>query len=228
MKVFGLLLTTSNALQCHTCHYVGEERECPLVACPSDGQKYACENEIRTHNGMYEIRKGKLITIFDSLTPNWGCKQALACSNNQNQNDKAAWVPTQCNPVFFANSVCRCCCSDRDGCNEENEFCFEGPDSKLRLLLNWTCLNWKTEPTCPAPPSKPNLVVTCSDGRKLDSECSLKCKNENFDLIGPSKVSCEMNKTGVAKWSPSFPRCEARCPNQAPADPATQVIDEEY
>ena len=126
----------------------------------------------------------------------------MACNNNRIQNDRAAWVPTQCNPVFFANSVCRCCCSNDDGCNFEDEFCFE-------------------EPTCPPIPKRPNLIVDCSDGRKIDSECSAECKDENYDLIGSNQVSCKFEKFGPA-WTPNFPRCQAKCPLETPPAPAVQ------
>ena len=43
-------------LKCHTCHG-GADTVCPLQECNDDGQEYACENEIRTHNGRYEVRK---------------------------------------------------------------------------------------------------------------------------------------------------------------------------
>ena len=44
------------SLSCHTCHG-GPDIECPLQECPRDGQEYACQNEIRTHNGRYEVKK---------------------------------------------------------------------------------------------------------------------------------------------------------------------------
>ena len=50
------------SLSCHTCHG-GPDIECPLQECPRDGQEYACQNEIRTHNGRYEVKKVKYCTL---------------------------------------------------------------------------------------------------------------------------------------------------------------------
>ena len=56
-KVAGLAgLGKVTSLLCHTCHGRNEV-ECPLQECPRDGQEYACQNEIRTHNGQYEVKK---------------------------------------------------------------------------------------------------------------------------------------------------------------------------
>jgi len=69
----------------------------------------SCQNEVRLSEGIhYRITKR--------------CKQKLACENNQAQNDRPAWDPTQCNPKFSQNSVCRCCC-DTDLCNENEMPC---------------------------------------------------------------------------------------------------------
>merc|ERR1719342_441387 len=35
------------------------------------------------------------------------CKQPMACGNNQIQNPRPAWQPSQCNKG--QGSVCRCC-----------------------------------------------------------------------------------------------------------------------
>ena len=51
------------SLSCHTCHG-GPDIECPLQECPRDGQEYACQNEIRTHNGRYEVKKVKYCTFM--------------------------------------------------------------------------------------------------------------------------------------------------------------------
>ena len=58
MKLFVLagLACSSGALEWHTCHG-SADTPCPLQKCPDNGQVYACENEIRTHNGRYEVRK---------------------------------------------------------------------------------------------------------------------------------------------------------------------------
>ena len=45
------------------------------------------------------------------------CKESYACKLQQRQNDKAAWYGKQCNPDFWINSHCRCCC-DGDLCND--------------------------------------------------------------------------------------------------------------
>ena len=55
--------------------------------------------------------------------------------------------PSKCNPIFHANSVCRCCC-DTDGCNEEDGFCFETPRCpklNLKRPLMVTCDNFKVK-----------------------------------------------------------------------------------
>ena len=57
------------ALKCHTCHFVNEMPAggCPLVECPQDGQEYSCENEIRTHNKNYEVKKVSVLAISDNF-----------------------------------------------------------------------------------------------------------------------------------------------------------------
>ena len=56
------------SLSCHTCHG-GPDIECPLQECPRDGQEYACQNEIRTHNGRYEVKKVKycILNIYATI-----------------------------------------------------------------------------------------------------------------------------------------------------------------
>ena len=56
------------SLSCHTCHG-GPDIECPLQECPRDGQEYACQNEIRTHNGRYEVKKVRycLLNIYATI-----------------------------------------------------------------------------------------------------------------------------------------------------------------
>lgn len=65
MKLFKVALLAGvgkvASLSCHTCHG-GADIECPLQECPRDGQEYACQNEIRTHNGRYEVKKVRYCT----------------------------------------------------------------------------------------------------------------------------------------------------------------------
>ena len=96
--------------------------------------------------------------------------------NNSIQNDRAAWIPSQCNPLNPFNSVCRCCCDDKDGCNEEDIFCLEAPK-------------------CPELETRKNLEVECTKMREIGSECSFACSGDD-ELSGAERISC--NKMGRA------------------------------
>ena len=133
----------------------------------------------------------------------------MACDNNSIQNDRAAWVPTQCNPIFHANSVCRCCCSDIDGCNKKDDFCFETP-------------------RCPEIIKTPNLEYSCSNDREMGSECTFSCVDgdpEKYDLelVGSKSATCKMRDIG-AMWTPEQPYCKRiyKCPSENPPSPMTQ------
>ena len=133
----------------------------------------------------------------------------MACDNNSIQNDRAAWVPTQCNPIFHANSVCRCCCSDIDGCNKKDDFCFETP-------------------RCPEIIKTPNLEYSCSNDREMGSECTFSCVDgdpEKYDLelVGSKSATCKMRDIG-AMWTPEQPYCKRvyKCPSEDPPSPMTQ------
>ena len=76
-----------------------------MEVCRPDSQ--ACENEVRVHHGKKQIFKR--------------CKQEHACRNNQIQNPRQAFLPTQCNGDE-ENDVCRCCCTSHL-CNEAERVC---------------------------------------------------------------------------------------------------------
>jgi len=119
-----------------------------------------------------------------------GCQQKQACMNNQIQNERAAWVPTQCNPLFPSNSVCRCCCSNEDGCNDEDDFCLQPPQ-------------------CPPLEVRYGLESTCTDDRFVKSTCNFSCKETNQRLVGASQNTCTLNGA-VTRWTPEQPECERR------------------
>ena len=123
------------------------------------------------------------------------CKPKIECE----QNDWAAWQPNQCNPIVRASSVCHCCCSDNDGCNEEDYFCLESP-------------------RCPEIMKTPNLEYACSNDANLESKCTFSCVNsapEKYDLelVGSETTSCKMLDVG-AMWTLKQPYCKRiyKCP----------------
>ncbi|CBY35042.1 unnamed protein product [Oikopleura dioica] len=174
MKLSPLLIISgSSALECFTCQ-TSDPSTCKVETCPNDGQEWACQNEVRSHSRHYFVSKG--------------CKQRMACMNNSIQNDRAAWIPSQCNPLNSFNSVCRCCCDDKDGCNEEDIFCLEAPK-------------------CPKLEERKNLEMECTKMREIGSECSFACSGDD-ELSGAQRISC--NKK--ASWTPEQPRCVTNCP----------------
>jgi len=93
---------------CFSCHGAATNEECnagPMEVCRPDSM--ACENEVRVHHGKKQIFKR--------------CKQEHACRNNQIQNPRQAFLPTQCNGDE-ENDVCRCCCTSHL-CNEAERVC---------------------------------------------------------------------------------------------------------
>ena len=60
------LIQFCSGLECWTC---SNGQNCELKECPNDGQKWACQNEIRIHGSQMWTQKG--------------CKQKQACENNQ-------------------------------------------------------------------------------------------------------------------------------------------------
>jgi len=93
---------------CYSCHGAATNEECnanPMEVCREDS--LSCENEVRVSMGVKSIFKR--------------CKQADACKNNQAQNPRQAFLPTQCNGMT-ENDVCRCCCSSHL-CNEAERVC---------------------------------------------------------------------------------------------------------
>ncbi|CAG5085953.1 Oidioi.mRNA.OKI2018_I69.PAR.g11061.t1.cds [Oikopleura dioica] len=174
MKLSPLLVISSaSALECYTCQ-TSDPSTCTLEKCPNDGQEWACQNEVRSHSRHYFVAKG--------------CKQRMACMNNSIQNDRAAWIPSQCNPLNPYNSVCRCCCDDRDGCNKEDIFCLEAPK-------------------CPELEKRKNLDMECTKMREIGSECSFECSGD-AELVGATKISCN----NMATWAPEQPKCVPNCP----------------
>ena len=96
------------------------------------------------------------------------------------------------NPLFSSNSVCRCCCSDKDGCNKEDNFC-------------------QRPPQCPPLEARFGLEMKCSDGRELDSSCSFRCPEKNHRLVGAESNNCVLRDGVAAMWTPEQPECEAMC-----------------
>ena len=74
------------------------------------------------------------------------CKEKYACSIQQKQNDRAAWYGKQCNPDFWINSHCRCCC-DGDLCNDGELPCLSMSNYHVvrycgYYLTDWLSANW--------------------------------------------------------------------------------------
>merc|ERR1739838_170001 len=93
---------------CYSCHGAATNEECnagPMEVCRRDSM--ACENEVRVHGGKKQIFKR--------------CKQQAACHNNQIQNPRQAFLPSQCNGNQDSD-VCRCCCTTHM-CNEAERVC---------------------------------------------------------------------------------------------------------
>uniref|UniRef100_H2Z8I6 Uncharacterized protein n=2 Tax=Ciona savignyi TaxID=51511 RepID=H2Z8I6_CIOSA len=193
MKIFcliTLLFLSSQSvegLRCFTCNGASSNEECNLkgriVQCqPNEG---SCQNEVR-------LSEGKYYTITKR------CKQTEACSNNQEQNDKPAWEPTQCYPQFTMNSVCRCCCSKNE-CNARAMPCDKAPK-------------------CPAPVQPLNGQVTCSNMNFGNSTCTYECE-QGYTLVGSSEITCMENGFGL-KWASETPRCERKtCGASVPRSP---------
>ena len=107
-KVFLISIFILIGFACFSCHGAATNEECnagPMEVCRPDSQ--ACENEVRVHHGKKQIFKR--------------CKQEHACRNNQIQNPRQAFLPTQCNGDE-ENDVCRCCCTSHL-CNEAERVC---------------------------------------------------------------------------------------------------------
>ncbi|XP_002128544.3 E-selectin-like [Ciona intestinalis] len=166
---------SAQGLRCFTCNGASSNEECNLkgriVQCQSN--EGSCQNEVRLSEGRYY-----------SITKR--CKQTAACSNNQEQNQKPAWIPTQCNPAFTNNSVCRCCCTENE-CNARAMPCDK-------------------DPKCPAPVQPRNGKVTCDNMNFGNSTCTYQC-DQGYNLVGDKDVKCVEDGFGL-RWESETPKCE--------------------
>lgn len=112
----GTTQAPAPAISCFTCHGQTVE-ECQasgtIVACLENEE--SCELEVRTryNTELAEYQQVGVIT---------GCKQKLACQNNQKQNFIGNKDHTQCRPEIdqgYDHSVCRQCCWE-DDCVDNN------------------------------------------------------------------------------------------------------------
>nr|XP_026692445.1 P-selectin isoform X1 [Ciona intestinalis] len=174
LLVLYAVVAVGKALQCITCDNAKSHEECDkrgrVVTCNKNEEMCAIEER--------KVNQGPEKLIFKH------CKQPLACSNNERQNPRPAWWPTQCNSRAV-NSVCRCCCSG-DLCNQGANTCFN-------RVAN-VCLPPRTNPR--------NGKVTCSDGNKIGSSCSFTC--DAGHVMSGSKTS-ECGQDGT--WSSPTPSC---------------------
>lgn len=171
---FALVIAVTQALQCWKCDNAISDKDCrdrgQLVTCQSNEEM--CFTETRL------IRKNfKLITRR--------CKQALACENNQVQNPRAAWVPSQCNNR--QGSACRCCC-DYDECNGyEKSSCSIGAEDIEGDIKN--------NPHVPAPCNvvehlENGYVVHCDgDDMRTKVTCDYACLS-GYTLNGAGTSVC--------------------------------------
>ena len=94
------------------------------------------------------------------------------------------------NPLFRVNSVCRCCCWDKDGCNKQDDFCL-------------------TNQKCPPLEERYGLKIDCSNERELNSTCHFSCIGSNQRLSGSSINKCNL-KGPIAAWNERQPTCERK------------------
>lgn len=124
LKICGILLmlfSTSQGfgvpLRCWKCLNAPSNKDCiingAIETCQSNQE--ACQSTVRSFSD------GRLLITK-------GCKQVLACYNNQLQNNRG-----QCK-VGEDNSVCRCCCYDNQ-CNEGALWCRGGQAGQAKFIL---------------------------------------------------------------------------------------------
>ncbi|XP_076810110.1 E-selectin-like [Clavelina lepadiformis] len=171
---FAIFFQASAGLRCFTCLGATSNDECnekgEIVECKSN--ELSCQNEVRISETKFTITKR--------------CKQSLACKNNQEQNNRPAWDPFQCNPQHQNNSVCRCCCED-DLCNQQALPCDENP-------------------RCPPIAQVDNSNALCSNMDFEDSICSFQCK-QGYNMIGSAETQCIRSPSGLV-WENAFPVCK--------------------
>jgi len=169
---------TTNAIKCWECDNAVDDEDCM-----ERGTLRNCnDNEERCFTETRLIQDGrKLITRR--------CKQRLACFNNNYQNQKPAWDPTQCNKN--GGSVCRCCCSF-DECNA-----FEATQC-LKLVK-------PRDPDikCKIPQILENGKASCKKF-KGGLVCNYKC-NKGYQVMGTDRLVCD-----VSNYNEMFklPYCE--------------------
>jgi len=150
----------------------------------------ACFSRVRNDNGRMVYEKG--------------CKQPLACKNNQDQNGRPASIGRQCNP-YLQGSVCTCCCT-KNKCNERTMLCQKDtpqPAPKPRCRALTELENGDTKCT---PIKRPTM--------KQGSVCRFTC-NQGYVLVGAESSKCvDDEKNGVAKFSEPLPTCKPTCPRQ--------------
>jgi len=120
-------LENAYGLKCWKCDESSSNWECNakghLQEC--DVNEGSCENEVRVDK-QYDTVVFRRVVVGKLIRIKKGCKQTVACRNNQGQNDRtvygtAKWDLGQCD-FSPLNTVCRCCC-ESDGCNYFPLYC---------------------------------------------------------------------------------------------------------
>ncbi|CAK8682038.1 unnamed protein product [Clavelina lepadiformis] len=160
--------------------------------CQKNGKYVEClQNENTCHNSFRRTDKGALITKR--------CKQDLACDNNWLQNDRDAWMPTQCNGRV-PSSVCRCCCVT-DGCNAPQLPCRKDP-----VVIP------QEDALCDPLPTPRFAIQECTeDGMKVGTVCNFECDDGRY-LSGIKSSEC-VRGLGTPIFTNPPPRClPMECP----------------
>jgi len=112
--------TGAPRLKCFTCRALSVE------ACQAAGSIVECEENEDSCELEVRTRLNSATGYYDQIGIITGCKQKLACQNNQKQNfvgkDKDT---TQCRPETdkgYDHSVCRQCCWDNDCVDNNGNF----------------------------------------------------------------------------------------------------------
>jgi len=179
--LFAILYSTT-ALECWECDNAENDEDCKnkghLRECPS--KEDSCFSETR----LYEDGRR-------SITRR--CKQDLACFNNEVQNPRPAWDPTQCSKR--AGSVCRCCCGF-NGCNgNEQTACKQSYDPIQPKI-------------CGLPEKIANGYVFCKTS-EVEVQCHFYCKS-GYERIGDEVSVCNADNVGT---DIPYPHCERKAPS---------------